>query len=170
VAGGDYEGHPFCRPNCPVITAARKGQPSPNYDVLARPPGAPSVWLNVSILVLEVADHEEPITVHLVRDVSKRRKAEILAEETILAVSRFAPAAPGPARSLSPFPAPPAALTPREVEVLRMLAAGVSVREVAEQLVVSQVTVRNHIENLMGKLGVHTRLQAVVYAAQHGLI
>ena len=71
---------------------------------------------------------------------------------------------------MDPVLAPQPALTPREMEVLRLLASGANVREIAEHLVVSQVTVRNHIENFMAKLGVHSRLEAVVYAAHQGLI
>lgn len=56
---------------------------------------------------------------------------------------------------------PIAALTPREREVLDCLAEGVSRRDLAERLTMSPNTVRTHLQNLMGKLGVHSALEAV---------
>ena len=61
-------------------------------------------------------------------------------------------------------------LTPREREVLQTLAAGLSDREIAAQLHVSTETVRTHMVNLLHKLGVDSRLKALVFALQHELV
>jgi len=61
-------------------------------------------------------------------------------------------------------------LTPREQEVMRLLAQGVSTREVAERLFISPKTVENHRANIMGKLGLHSGIELVRYAARLGLI
>jgi RNA polymerase sigma factor (sigma-70 family) len=61
-------------------------------------------------------------------------------------------------------------LTPREREVLQTLAAGLSDREIAQQLHVSTETVRTHMVNLLHKLGVDSRLKALVFALQHKLV
>jgi PAS domain S-box-containing protein len=61
---------------------------------------------------------------------------------------------------------PPAHLTPRQAEVLRMLEQGRSTKQIAQELHLSTETVRNHIRHLMHALGVHTRLEAVAAARQ----
>ncbi len=61
-------------------------------------------------------------------------------------------------------------LTPRELEVLQALAEGLSDMEMAERLYVSVGTVRNHVARILGKLEVHSRLQALVFAARQGIV
>ena len=61
-------------------------------------------------------------------------------------------------------------LSMREIEVLRMLGNGQSVEYIAQELSISQITVRNHITHAMDKLGVNSRLLAVIAAYRRGLI
>jgi DNA-binding CsgD family transcriptional regulator len=62
-----------------------------------------------------------------------------------------------------------AGLTPRELEVLRLLADGVSNRGIGERLVISEKTAVRHVSNIFGKLGVHSRAEAARLAAERGL-
>jgi HD-GYP domain-containing protein (c-di-GMP phosphodiesterase class II) len=64
----------------------------------------------------------------------------------------------------------PAGLTPREVEVLRLLARGLSNKRMAEQLVISPKTVANHVEHIYTKIDASNRAQAALFAMQHGLL
>jgi DNA-binding NarL/FixJ family response regulator len=66
------------------------------------------------------------------------------------------------------FPAP--ALTAREVEVLRLVAKGMSNREIAEELYISENTVKNHVRNILEKLHLHNRMEAVIYAVRERLL
>jgi DNA-binding NarL/FixJ family response regulator len=61
-------------------------------------------------------------------------------------------------------------LTPREREVLQALAEGLSDMEMAQRLYISVGTARNHVARILSKLGVHSRLQALVFAARHGVV
>jgi DNA-binding NarL/FixJ family response regulator len=61
-------------------------------------------------------------------------------------------------------------LSPREAEILALLAQGVAAETIADRLVISQKTVSSHLQRVMGKLGVHTRAQAVAEAYRIGLV
>ena len=73
-----------------------------------------------------------------------------------------------PARTTSA--PPPAELTERELEVLRLVAAGLSNSELADHLVIGQATVKTHVNRVLTKLGLRDRTQIVVYAYEHGLV
>jgi DNA-binding NarL/FixJ family response regulator len=66
-------------------------------------------------------------------------------------------------------PESPQALTDRETEVLRLLAAGRANKEIARALSIGEQTVKTHVSNILSKLGVQSRTQAALYAAQIGL-
>jgi DNA-binding NarL/FixJ family response regulator len=64
----------------------------------------------------------------------------------------------------------PEALTPRESEVVRLMAAGYSNREISDALALAEGTVKNHVSTILAKLGVRDRVRAVLVALEHGLL
>jgi DNA-binding NarL/FixJ family response regulator len=72
--------------------------------------------------------------------------------------------------SVSPTSVPPNALSDRELQVLRLLTEGLSNEEIAAELGISVNTVRNHVRNILEKLGLRNRVQAAVYAVRQGLL
>ena len=162
IAGGDHLGHPFCGSDCPVIACARHGRAPENYDVRTRSATGKPRWINVSIVVLMGRRRRSVLAVHLFRDVTEKRRRELRARAAL----RDSPASTNGAAADQAL----ARLTRRETEVLQLLASGLTTPRAANVLGVSRTTVRNHVEHLLAKLGVHSRLEAVVYAAQHRLV
>jgi len=85
--------------------------------------------------------------------------AKVMAE-----FSRLSRIAPSPANALEE------PLSPREMEILHLVATGASNRDIADTLVIAEGTVKNHLTNILGKLNVKDRMQAVIKAREYGLI
>ena len=68
-----------------------------------------------------------------------------------------------------PEPEPDNELTPRETEILKMVAKGLSYKQIADRLVLSHRTVQNHVQNTLRKLQMHNRVELTRYALERGL-
>jgi DNA-binding NarL/FixJ family response regulator len=84
------------------------------------------------------------------------------------AIDEFLVAAPG--APVAPVAPPDSPLTPRELEVLRLVAEGLSNRAMAGRLVLSEKTINRHLVNLYAKLGVNTRGAAIAHAFRQGYV
>jgi PAS domain S-box-containing protein len=158
--GRDASGNRLCYAGCHVLTLVEREEPIQHFAMATRTRAGKPVWLDISILVVPGAEAEGATTVHLFRDVTAAMELERLVRE------RLAQDQP-PALETG---APPPDLTRRELQVLCMIAGGSSTRAMADQLHVSPATVRNHAQNILAKLGVHSRLEAAAYAVRHRLL
>jgi PAS domain S-box-containing protein len=159
-AGRDSAGNRLCYQGCHVMTLVREGDPIQHFDMATRTKAGKPVWLDISILAVPGSRPDLSTTVHLFRDVTASHEIESLVRAR-LAQARTSAADPG---------GPPAELTRRELEILRLMSNGANTKAMAERLHVSPATVRNHVQNIFGKLAVHNRLEAVAYGTRYGLL
>jgi DNA-binding NarL/FixJ family response regulator len=140
---------------------------------------------NTAVLVLTTFDDDEHVFGALRAGAAGFLLKESRPQELIDAIRAIhdggSLVAPGPTRRLverwaqldaagAPPPAAAADITPRELEVLVGLARGWSNRELAASLAVSEATVKTHVSSLLAKLGLRSRVQAVVFAYESGLV
>ncbi len=105
---------------------------------------------------------------HAIRE-TYQGKAQLhpdVARRLMMAVSSSAPA-----REVKPISLPEElqVLTEREREVLEQIARGLTNREIAETMVISEKTVKTHVSNLLDKLGLEDRTRAAIWALKHGM-
>jgi len=170
IIGCDDQSHEICRQNCRVSARSLTGKSVGNYDAAVHTKSGDRRWINVSTLVIPAFDgNSAPLLVHLIRDATPQKKHQQFIQQIMEAAQQLNETLP----SLPPIPPldnPPEELTRREREVLSLLARGLSTGDIAETLSISTSTVRNHVQNILNKLQVHSRLEAVAYAFEHGLV
>jgi PAS domain S-box-containing protein len=170
VGGRDDDGRLICRHHCYVASTAVTGSPVTSYDTCARTKTGEVRWINVSILTFPTADEAGALVVHLFRDATHKKQTEQFAHQVLSAATALHKGATRSTGMSAPAGNPPVDLTDREREVLSLLAQGLGTRELAASLSISTSTARNHVQNILHKLHVHTRLEAVAYAFEHGLV
>ncbi|OGH55762.1 MAG: hypothetical protein A3G34_11410 [Candidatus Lindowbacteria bacterium RIFCSPLOWO2_12_FULL_62_27] len=154
VRGMSRDGTPFCGPDCPVKWAARSGRVVRHFDLITHAASGRKIRLDVSILVVWAGPGRKLRVVHLFR----KKTASILRPPR--------PAgSPGARIRLAPADGEILiALTRRERDVLDHMADGLSTRALAARLGIRYLTARTHIQRILSKLGVHTRVEAVLLA------
>jgi len=167
-----------CSSNCRIHSSVLKGTPQQNFDLLAQASSGKALWINITLI--SPAESVEPFVAHIIRDVTREKR-------TALALERFLTSLESPdveaqntsaEKPMGRFAANrhpmqekfSAALSAREIEVLRLLAEGLSTKSVAQKLNISHFTARNHIQNILGKLNIHSKAQAVSYAFKRGIL
>jgi PAS domain S-box-containing protein len=148
-----------CCPLCSVTALSKVVDPERTVDLRTRTKAGSRIWLNVTTIAAKGRDGEW-LTVHIFRDVTSTK--ELLAQirqRWSTTESRTVEGASGCRM-----------LTRRELELLRLLGVGLNTADAAERLHVSRTTVRNHVQHIFKKLGVHSRLQAVAYATRFHLV
>jgi DNA-binding CsgD family transcriptional regulator len=169
LKGCDHWDQLVCRKHCRITAAALAGEIVSDYDLCVRTAASGKRWINISTLTFPRDDGEAcPLLIHLFRDAMAKVQNERFIEQVLHATTRLQ-------NKELVASVPPSAdlvteLTDREHEVLSLLAEGLGTQEMAADLYISSSTVRNHVRNILSKFQVHSRLQAVVYALQHGLV
>lgn len=177
LIAGRASGAARCFADCPILKAAKRGVAPESFNVQTRTKDGRDVWVNVSIF--SCLRNGRRLLVHLLRDVTcEERRKEVL--EQILAALEMhgmndrkaanVRTAQGPASAPDTCPTAWTSLTRREVEVLRLLAQGLTGKAIAGRLGVSLFTVRRHIESILQKTGMHTQAQAVAYTFRAGIL
>ena len=144
LAGRDAGGIRICEPDCRVMALAHGGRAAESFDMRALTKARRPVWLNVSTLTARYPGRT--VVAHLFRKVTATPGVR-------------EPVEPEPTKA--PGELPDSGLTPRELQVIGLLARGMGTREMGDHLKVSRATIRNHVQGILGKLGVHSRLEAV---------
>jgi PAS domain S-box-containing protein len=168
-----------CNPRCKIHAAGIKGTPQENFDLRVCSHIGSAVWLNVT--VLSNKDHEKPFITHIFRDVTEEKRKMLALEQFLNEVKPLFHESPkllnkthgdAPSASFDIAAANPAAmsLSNRETEVLILLAEGLTTQMLAHKLGISPFTARNHVQNILVKLNLHSKAQAVSYAFKIGIL
>lgn len=159
VAGRSTLGDVVCRAACSVLREALAGRSAPPMDLVVNI-GRPVQKRCLRVHLVTLKDEEgQPLGVmHLVEDVQERRERERIGER-YLALTAGRCDGDTNVESL---------LTPRERDVLRLLAEGQTAREVAACLGIQHATARTHIQRILAKLGAHNRVAALVRVLESG--
>ncbi|MBI4279123.1 MAG: PAS domain-containing protein [Armatimonadetes bacterium] len=164
LAGRDRAGNLVCCAGCPAVTTVARGELVRGYELLVRTRDGRQRWIAVATIVLRPQREQEVAAIHLMRDVSGQRHSQALLEHLLAGGVTLVPVdgrQEDPGTPVDPL----AALTAREREVLEALATGAGTREIAARLYLSPATVRTHVQRVLHKLGVHSRLEAVTVAS-----
>mgnify|MGYP001572761099 FL=1 len=161
VGGEDRYGNPICLSRCVISAAARQGRLVKSFEMRILRKGEP-VWISASTLFVQGHQKGLSTAVHLVRETWDPRGFEGYLQDLLARLEKHPLAEKEP-----PVAKAPPRLSPRESEVLSCLSRGQHAKDIARQLGVSPSTVRSHVKTILGKLEVHSQLEAVAYAFQH---
>ncbi len=163
--GSTPAGAPVCSRDCAIVQLCREGKAARRFEMVAHRPDGADVWLDVTTVTVD--DEGRSVAIHVLTESVASRRMAAVAEDVAqrLAIARRDTATDEIARQEIRR-----VLTPRELDVLQLLAAGLSTDDIGRQLGLSRATVRNHVQNLLPKLGVHSRIEATVVALRAGLV
>lgn len=164
LEGADAYGNRYCSETCPVTQMAIRGEMVRHFNLSLRAKDHSTVVVDVSILHLAVTAPDHFLLIHVLRPAQRPEPSALPIQEP--------GAAPRPPLIMvreSPD-ARARRLTAREVEVIGMLAAGHTTPEIASRLHISTLTARNHIQNILDKLELHSKAEAVAFAFQKKLL
>ena len=169
VQGSDVFGNSYCNPHCPLLETLRAGKPIRPFDLCAVAKGGELKRLCCTSHSIRGGSPGDSFRIHHFVESPFGIGTDRCASGATPA-GRLCASGEAPCPSLDTPLARFRRLGPREVEVLRGLAAGLGTSELARRLFISATTVRKHVQAVLRKLEVHGRLAAVIYAQEHGLL
>jgi DNA-binding CsgD family transcriptional regulator len=169
IAGRDVFGNRFCYGNCPVASSLRAGETVCGFEMKMSANGHGLALTHVTILRIPSIRPDLFTVVHVLEPVEEASRLARTLETLGAQASCAAPWSQAAQAHGAAPPAPPP-LTPREREVLGWIARGLQNKEIAQTLDLSLATVRNHIHNILEKLGLHSKLEAVSLAFRSGWV
>lgn len=143
LAGRDIFGNLYCSPHCPLMGMTRRNEAVGHFELCLTASAGQMVRVGVSVVTVSDDASADRAMVHILHPAAER-----VANGTQHGEAGFG--SEGLPR-----------LTPRETEVLRLLTDGRGTQEIADELFISVATVRRHVQSILRKLRVHTRLEAV---------
>jgi PAS domain S-box-containing protein len=172
LGGRDEQGRTLCQQYCQIAIQAQQGDVLPNKDVRVHTHTGEDRWINVTTFAYPVEDKATgQVIVHLFRDSTAQKSYQDFVSQVLSASEQLRQTDNGSqATAAVPVVSNGNSLTEREWQILELLAQGLDTNEIASTLIISPSTVRNHVQNILGKLGVHSRLEAIAYVYQHGLM
>jgi PAS domain S-box-containing protein len=164
LCGRDVHGNRFCDESCALQHMVRRGEAVHHFEMGVRRSSGQALMVAVSIVVVPGPKSGQHTILHLLQPLATDAGAAALIER--IGVRGRPPVEP----PLEAAGDSSQTLTSRETQVLRMLANGVGTEEIADSLFISATTVRNHVQNILRKLDVHSKLEAVTLAFRRRLI
>ena len=152
VSGRDPEGRSWCDAHCPVNQKVEDGEEVEPYTMRVGEEGDEEHWLQMLVIPFENEKADEKYLAHCAFNVDKTHMIESYLDRV---------AARTPLNAEREFDLEKSRLSKREREVLELLAEDENLYGIAEKLNVSYYTVRNHVQHILGKMGVHSTLEAV---------
>jgi len=166
VRGKDPAGQPFCGGGCCVTRMTQDENPHEAFPLRVTKSDGNEMRLSVSIVLVPSRSKDRWTCVHLLHRGKAADTLDILQYSTSQGqpVSRRSAANNGDSSTLT------SPLTSREQEILQLLSEGLAVSVISDLLNISRVTVRNHLQHIQVKLGVHSQVGTVAYAYRHNLV
>lgn len=167
VRGKDPAGQPFCGGGCCVARLTQGRNAPGTFPLRVRDGQGKELRLSVSIVLVPSRRQDLWTCVHLLHRGEAADTLDVL--EYNASQSRPTDNCNSDKHGRS-FPAVTSSLTAREEEILQLLAEGLAVLVISKLLNISPVTVRNHLQHIQAKLGVHSQVETVAYAYRHNLV
>lgn len=158
-----------CSQDCTVKQHARSCKPIKSYDVQVDAEGTRR-WCNMTILIAGGRASRSQYTIHVARPADLQKRFEHLIRDFVASEADLPAASIERLMQAKHSPTELIELTPREIEVLRLIAGGNTTSRIAEKLFISPTTVNNHVAHILSKMYARTRLEAVRRAEKAGLI